>query len=177
MISQYYSNLLKNDINNLISYVAIVFDSRVVKSSDNISSYHEFYRFVPTKTVNPKDIRLDCIVPITVNHLLTTVTAKINDKQYTLGSVSGLQAGDAIVFNYDVRPIKDKVVSISGNTVTIETGSSNILVNQSVSQLLTYIHIISGGTNAANTGNTIAIIPFNQVKVNAVQLSFSIFIK
>jgi hypothetical protein len=161
----------------MISHVAIVFDSRIAKSGDNISSYHEFYRFVPTKTVNPKNIKLDCTVPITVNHLLTKVTAKINDKQYTLSSVAGLQVGDAIVFNYDVKPIKDKVVSISGNNVTIETGSSNISVNQNVSQLLTYIHIISGGTSTANSGNTIAIIPFNQIKVNAVQLLFSVFIK
>jgi hypothetical protein len=177
MITQSYSTELKTDINSSIDYIAFVFDNRQVKTSDNISSYHEFCRIAPTKTINTNNILLECVIPITQDHLLTTVTNKINNKEYTLSSVTGLQIGDSIVFNYDNQnKIKDKVVNISGNNVTLEKGSSNITASMTVSQEITYIHIIKGGSTTANTGNSIFILPFNKIKFEYTQVDFTITI-
>jgi hypothetical protein len=178
MITSSYSTEIKNTINNDISYIAFVFDNRIPKSTDNISTYHEFTRIVPTKTVNSDNILLECVIPITANTLNTTVTNKISNKQYTLASVTGLQVGDSIIFNYKEKTkIKDKITNISGNTITIEKGSSDISNNASVTQELTFIHIIKGGTSSPNTGNTICILPFNKIKYYATVVSFNIRIK
>lgn len=178
MITSYYSNDIKTQINSDIDYIAFTFDSKIPKSSDNISGYHEFTRIIPTKTINSDNILLECSIPITVNCLHTTVTSKTNDKVYNLNSVSGLQIGNSVIFKYDTNNIiKDKIVNISGTTITLEKGSSNIAVNDKVTQEITYIHIIKGGSMTANTGNTIFILPFNKIKYNATILNFNIRIK
>lgn len=175
MITFNYSTNIKNYINSSIDYIAITLDSRTPKGSDNISNYHEFTRIVPTKTVNIDSIFLECLIPITNEHLLTSVSNKINNKEYILNSISGLQIGDSIVFNYDNQnKIKDKVTNISGSNVTIEKGSSNITNGMKVSQELTFIHLIKGGTSTPNTGNSIYIEPLYKIKFEFTQVKFNI---
>lgn len=175
MITFNYSTNLKNYINSSIDYIAVTFDNRIPKGSDNISTYHEFIRIIPTKTVNTDNILLECSIPITNEHLLTTVTNKINNKEYTLNSVSGLQVGDSIVFNYDNQnKIKDKVTNISGNNITLEKGSLNITSGITASQELTFVHLVKGGTSTPNTGNSIYILPFYKIKFSLTQVNFNI---